>query len=75
VYGCTNLIPFIQNEDGENVRWKLHPSEVADKMIQSFIDVVDNGKARIDYTAKLDQYSWDEIARDWEKVFESIGLV
>jgi hypothetical protein len=44
-------------------------------MIQSFIDVVDNGKARIDYTAKLDQYSWDEIARDWEKVFESIGLV
>ena len=72
VYGCKNLVPFIQNEDGENIRLKLHPDEVCEKMIQVYLDVVEKNQRRYDYSQKLKEYSWDAIANQWKTAFEGL---
>ena len=72
VYGCKNLVPFIQNEDGENIRLKLHPDEVCEKMIQVYLDVVEKNQRRYDYSQKLKEYSWDAIANQWKTAFEEL---
>jgi glycosyltransferase involved in cell wall biosynthesis len=72
VYGCKDLIPFIQNEDGENIRWKLNPEEVCQKMIEVYTDNLERGIKRHDYTAKLSEYNWDEIAQKWQSCFHEL---
>jgi glycosyltransferase involved in cell wall biosynthesis len=72
VYGCSDLIPFIQNEDGENIRWKLNPDEVCERMKEVYIDSVIHNKTRHDYSRKLSQYNWDTISQEWQEVFHSL---
>lgn len=72
VYGCSDLIPFIQNEDGENIRWKLNPDEVCQRMKEVYMDVMERGISRHDYSSKLAEYSWDDISQEWQKVMHEL---
>jgi len=72
VYGCSDLIPFIQNEDGENVRWKLNPDEVCQRMQGVYTDVMEKGISRHDYSSKLAEYSWEDISQEWQKVMHEL---
>jgi len=72
VYGCSDLIPFIQNEDGENIRWKLNPDEVCERMKEVYIDAMEKGITRHDYSEKLSEYSWDSIASEWQQVMHEL---
>ena len=74
VYGVDNFIEHIQISDAENLRCKLHPSQVFERMMNVFEDRSKKINYINRYAPKLQEYDWDKIATQFKKQIKKLIL-
>jgi intein/homing endonuclease len=74
VYGVDNFIEHIQISDAENLRCKLHPAQVCEKMVNAFEDRDKKINYINRYATKLQEYDWDKIATQFKKQIKKLIL-
>jgi glycosyltransferase involved in cell wall biosynthesis len=74
VYGVDDLTEHIQVTDAENIRFKLNPKQVCEKMINVFEDRDKKINYINRYAPKLQEYDWDRIATQFKKQIKKLIL-
>lgn len=70
VYGIDKFVEHIQIFDGEGIRYKLDPIDVANEMACLYDYHSQNPEELINYSDVAKKYNWDDIAGDWIKIFK-----
>jgi hypothetical protein len=67
---CEQLIKTVQNNDGNAIRYKLNPVEVANHILRFWYEREGfkvNGEQLNDYDKIIKKYNWDSIATEWSE--------
>lgn len=73
VYGVTDMIEHFQIKDAENIRYKLNPQAVAEKMIEAF-ENRNKPFSPNKYKHKFEEYDWDKIAEQFKEQIKKLIL-
>lgn len=68
VYIVNELYEHIQISDAENIRAVLDPNAVCNQMYQVYLDTLNNS-VKNNYTEKIKEFNWDNIAMQWQEKF------
>lgn len=69
VYGIDKFTEHIQIFDGEGIRYKLDPKDVAAEMACLYDYHSQHSDELIDYSEIAKEYDWDKIAQSWINIF------
>lgn len=71
---CEKLIPHVQIADGNSIRFKLNPYEVAEKMAHFYKNrnAIRSIETNDQYDRIINKYDWNKIALEWSSVFAKL---